>query len=164
MLTALEHQMGTMISPASCLVSYQTIKFPINLATLFEFKTCWRDPLHCSPIHSGKLNKYFTNLRKFSHNFYYSDFLTIFIPLLNSCNKMIREAGHNALFVPVILVCSIVAVDILCQGWKSTRVFHFSSLQRNSQGDLAYIATIYSKTFAAKIRILGCYLNWSHHF
>ena len=30
------------------------------------------------------------------------------------------------------------------------RVFHFSSLQRNSQGDLAYIATIYSKTFATK--------------
>ena len=33
----------------------------------------------------------------------------------------------------------------------NNRVFHFSSLKRKSQKDLAYNATIYSKTFAAKI-------------
>ena len=36
-----------------------------------------------------------------------------------------------------------------------SRVFHFSSLKKKSQTDLAYNATIYSKTFAAKIRIFG---------
>ena len=40
-----------------------------------------------------------------------------------------------------------------------SRVFHFSSLKRKSQTDLAYNATIYYKTFAAKIRIFGRHLK-----
>ena len=52
-----------------------------------------------------------------------------------------------------------VDLEVEGQGRQHKRVFHFSSLKSKRQNNLAYIATIYSKTFAAKIRIFGRHLK-----
>ena len=81
--------------------------------------------------------------------------IALFTPLVASKLDCYVPKCYRTIFGTSPYIGAYIEEILLTSATICNRVFHFSSLKRNSQGDLAYDATMYSKTFATKIRIFG---------